>query len=153
MIMRTSVITFSVFLAATVMFWVALANIHYISPPRLVIQFDGKPAGNVKLILPISSGAGYQLDGDGSITSPTPGSESAILVPRPSGGAVSVRFPNHGTKTVDISDQMTKISLVQYWGLVNDQMEQLSLTQEQVAEIESGHKTLAEIEEQMRTRD
>ena len=151
--MRKSVIIVSVAVAVVVLLWAGVANIGYMSPPRLVIKFDGEPAANVTLTLPLSNRVPYQLDDDGSITLPTLGSESSILVPRPTGGAVSVRFPKHGTKTIDIRDRMTTTTVVQYFGLVKNQIEQFDLTEEQVAEIESGQRPLAEIEDQMRRSD
>ena len=148
--MRKPLITVLAIVAGVALLGAGLANMHYMLPPRLVVKFDGQPAANEVLILPLSSSAPYQLDDDGSITSPTPGSESAILIPRPTGGAVSVRFPKHGTKTVDIRDQMTTTTVVQYFGLVKNQIEQFDLTKEQVGQIESGQRSLENIQDQIR---
>ena len=139
-----------VIVAATISLCVGLANIHLLSPPRLTIKFDGKPAANTMLLLPLSSIEPHQLDEAGCITSPNPESACAILVPRPTGGAVSVRFPEHGMKTVDIRDQMMTITFVKYFGLVSNQVEQFALTQQQVAEIESGQRTLSDVQNHTR---
>lgn len=148
--MRKPVFMVAVVVAGTILLCAVLANFYLISPPRLVVTFGGTPASNVPLILPLGSGRPYQLDEDGSIKSPTPGTQSAILVPRPDGGAVSVRFPKHGRKTVDFRDQVQTVTVVQYFGFVHKQSQLFALTKEQVAEIESGHKSLADIEEQIR---
>lgn len=148
--MRKPVFMVAVAVAGTILLCAVLANFHLISPPRLVVTFGGTPASNVPLILPLGSGRPYQLDENGSIKSLTPGTQSAILVPRPGGGAVSVRFPTHGTKTVDFGDQVQTVTVAQYFGLVHKQIQLVALTKEQVAEIESGHKSLADIEEQIR---
>ena len=151
--MRKPIFTVAIVAGVVILLWIALANIHVFSPPRLVIKFNGKPASNVTLILPIDGGQVYQLDENGSINSRTSISESAILVPRPNGGALSVRFPSHGTKTVNCQGKMNTVSVVQYFGLVNNRYEQFTLMKSQVAEIESGNKTLVDIEEQIRRSD
>ena len=48
---------------------------------------------------------------------------------------------------------MNTVTVVQYFGLVNNRYEQFTLTKNQVAEIESGNKTLVDIEEQIRRSD
>lgn len=151
--MRKSISVVAIVAGVVILLWIALANVHVFSPPRLVIKFNGKPASNVTLILPIDGGQVYQLDENGSINLPTPRSDSAILVPRPNGGALSVRFPSHGTKTVNCRGKMNTVSVVQYFGLVNNRYEQFTLMKSQVAEIESGNKTLVDIEEQVRRSD
>lgn len=115
-----------------ILFCVAPANMHYISTPRLVIKFDGKPASNVTLILPSGKKRSHQLDADGSITSRGLGSNSLILIPKPGGGAVSVGFPPHGTKVVDIRDRMTITTHSRYFGLVSEQFESFDLSDDQV---------------------
>jgi hypothetical protein len=147
---RTSIFAVAAVLTAAALFYLALTNIHYFSPPRLVIKFDGNPAANAILILPTSNTAPSKLDPSGGITSPTPSTETAILVSKPSGGAVSSRFPKHGTKTVDIRGRMTMITVVQYFGLVRTQNQQNTLTQDEVAGIESGQNQLADIEDKIR---
>jgi hypothetical protein len=145
---KTSV--FIVTAIAAVLFCVALANMRYITPPRLVIKFDGKPASNVALILPMGNERPYELDADGSITARTLGSGDPILIPKPDGGGVSVGFPKHGTKVVDFQGHMTTTTIVQYFGLVSEQYESFNLTDEEIAEIESGRKSSAEIVEEIR---
>ena len=49
-----------------ILFCAVPANMHYISTPRLVIKFDGKPASNVTLILPAGNKRSHQLDADGA---------------------------------------------------------------------------------------
>jgi hypothetical protein len=129
---------------------VALANMPYTSTPRLVIKFDGRPASNVTLILPLGSDGPYRLDSDGSITARELCSRDYILVPCPDGGGVSVRFPRHGTKVVDFQGRMTTTTIVQYFGVVSDQSESFTLTDEEVADIESGRRSSAEIVEEIR---
>jgi hypothetical protein len=73
---------------AAIVSCLALANIQHISTPRLVIKFDGKPASDVKLILPVSSDRRYQLDGGGGISVRALGSGGPILIPKPDGGEV-----------------------------------------------------------------
>ena len=104
-----------------ILFCVAVANMRYITPPRLVITFDGEPASNVTLILPMNEDGPYQLDDDGSITARGLGSEGLILIPTPDGGGVSVGFPQHGTRVVDFQGRMTITTIVQYFGLVSEQ--------------------------------
>ncbi|WP_145295835.1 hypothetical protein [Crateriforma conspicua] len=124
---------------------------HTISTPRLVIRFEGKPASNVTLILPDGDAAPYQLDGDGSITAREIGwRESLILLPKPDGGGVSVGFPQHGTKVIDFQGRMTTTTIVQYFGLVSNQSEAFTLTDADIADIESGRKSSAEIVEEIR---
>jgi hypothetical protein len=134
-----------------ILFCVALANIRYISTPRLVIKFDGKPASNVTLILPDGGDGPYQLDEEGSITVREIGwSESLILLPKPDGGGVTVGFPRHGTKVIDFQGRMTTITIVQYFGLVSNQSEAFTLTDADIADIESGRRSSAEIVEEIR---
>lgn len=129
-----------------ILFCVALANIRYISTPRLVIKFDGKPASNVALILPDGSDGPYQLNEAGSITAREIGwTESMILLPRPDGGGVSVGFPQHGTRVVDFQGRMTVTTILQYFGLVSEKYESFDSTDEEMAEIASGRKSSAEI--------
>ena len=147
--MRKSVLIVSLVAAGAITFCVLLANISYISVPVLVIKFNGKPASNAALILPVSGDQTFQLDDKGSIKSISRNS-NVILIRKPDGGGVSVRFPKHGTKTIDFRKQLQTVTLVQYFGLVRHDYEQVDLTNEQVAEIKSGRKTLAEIEQQIR---
>ena len=134
-----------------ILFCVALTNMHYISTPRLVIRVEGKPASNVTLILPDGGAGPYQLDGDGSITAREIGwRESLILLPKPDGGGVSVGFPQHGTKVIDFQGRMTTTKIVQYFGLVSNQSEAFTLTDADIADIESGRKSSAEIVEEIR---
>ncbi|QDT62486.1 hypothetical protein SV7mr_50340 [Stieleria bergensis] len=134
-----------------ILFCAALTNMHYISTPRLVIRFEGKPASNVTLILPDGGAGSYQLDGDGSITAREIGwTESLILLPKLDGGGVSVGFPQHGTKVIDFQGRMTTTTIVQYFGLVSEQFESFSLTDADIADIESGQKSSAEIVEEIR---
>ena len=130
---KTSVLI--VLAIATILFCVALANMHHISTPRLAITFDGKPASNVRLIVPVGSCRPYQLDGEGSITARALRSGGLILIPKPDGGGVSVGFPKHGTKVVDFQGRMTT-TIVQYFGLVSNQYEAFSLTDAEVADID-----------------
>jgi hypothetical protein len=116
----------------------------------LVIKFDGKPASNVALILPIGSGRPYQLDADGSITARALGSGDYILVPKPDGGGVSVGFPKHGTKVVDFQGRMVTTTYVRYFGLLSEEFESFNLTDAEVADIESGRKSSVEIVEEIR---
>jgi hypothetical protein len=135
-----------------ILFCVALANMRYITPPRLVIKFDGKPLRNVTLLLPNGGDGPYQLDDDGSITARELGwSETSILVPFPDGGgAATVDFPKHGTKTVDFRGRMTTTEIVQYFGLVSNRYESFSYTDAEAADIESGRRSSAEIMEEIR---
>jgi hypothetical protein len=135
-----------------ILFIVALTNMHLISTPRLVIRFDGKPASNVTLILPDCGDGPYRLDEEGSITAREIGwKESLILLPKPDGGGVSVSFPRHGTKVIDFQGRMTTTMIVQYFGLVSNQSEAFSLTDEDIADIESGRKSSAEIVKEIRS--
>jgi hypothetical protein len=129
---------------------VALTNMHLISTPRLVIRFEGKPASNVKLMLPIGSAGPYQLDEEGSITAREIGWKSLILLPKPDGGGVSVGFPRHGTQVIDFQGRMTTTTIVQYFGLVSNQSESFTLTDRDVEDIKSGRKSSAEIVEEIR---
>ena len=134
-----------------ILFCVALTNMHLISTPSLVIRFEGKPASHVTLILPDGSAGPYQLDAEASITAREFGwSESLILLPKPDGGGVSVGFPRHGTKVIDFQGRMTTTTIVQYFGLVSEQFESFSLTDADVADIESGRKSSAEIVKEIR---
>jgi hypothetical protein len=134
-----------------ILFCVALANIRYISTPRLVIKFDGKPASNVTLILPDGGDGPYQLDEEGSITAREIGwSESLILLPKPDGGGVTVGLPRHGTKVIDFQGRMTTTTIVQYFGLVSNQSEAFTLSDADIADIESGRRSSAEIVEEIR---
>ena len=131
-----------------VLFCVGLLNYRSISPPRLVIRFDGEPASNLPLILPHSADGPYRLDEQGSITAQEIGrSESCILVPLPDGSSVTVRFPKHGTKEVDFQDRVTTTRIVKYFGLVS---EQFSLTDADITDIGNGRTSSAEIGEAMR---
>ena len=135
-------------LIVVVLFCVGLLNYRSISPPRLVIRFDGEPASNLPLILPHSADGPYRLDEQGSITAQEIGrSESCILVPLPDGGSVTVRFPKHGTKEVDFQDRVTTTRIVKYFGLVS---EQSSLTDADITDIGNGRSSSAEIGEAMR---
>ena len=135
-------------LIVVVLFCVGLLNDRSISPPRLVIRFDGEPASNLPLILPHSTDGPYQLDEQGSITAQEIGrSESCILVPLPDGGSVTVRFPKHGTKEVDFQDRVTTTRIVKYFGLVS---EQFSQTDADITDIGNGRSSSAEIGEAMR---
>ena len=130
---------------------IGLVNIRYIATPRLVIKFDGEPASNVTLIMPVSGDGLYRLDEQGSITARELGwNESCILVPRPDGGGVTVCFPKHGTKEVDFQGRVTITRIVKYFGLVSEQFEEFSLTDADIADIESGRKVLADIREGIR---
>jgi len=134
-----------------ILFCVALASTRYISTPRLVVKFDGKPASNVTLILPVGGDGPYQLDEQGSITAREIGwSESSILLPKPDGGGVTVGFPRHGTKVIDFQGRMTTTTVVQYFGLVSNQSEAFTLTDADIADIESGRRSSAEIVEEIR---
>lgn len=134
-----------------ILFCVALTNMHYISTPRLVVRFEGKPASNAILILPEGGDGPYQLDEEGSITAREIGwSESLILLPKPDGGGVSVSFPRHGTKVIDFQGRMTTTTIVQYFGLVSNQSEAFSLTDADIADIETGRKSSAEIVQEIR---
>lgn len=140
-----------VLLLFATLFCVAVANMRYISTPRLVIKFDGEPASNATLILPDGSDGPYQLDDNGSITARAIGwSESLILLPRPGGGGVTVGFPQHGTKVIDFQGRMTVTTIVQYFGLVSERFESFDLTDKEIAEIESGRNSSAEIVESIR---
>ena len=135
-------------LIVVVLFCVGLLNDRSISPPRLVIRFDGEPASNLPLILPHSAYGPYRLDEQGSINAQEIGrSESCILVPLPDGGSVTVRFPKHGTKEVDFQDRVTTTRIVKYFGLVS---EQFSLTDADITDIGNGRSSSAEIGEAMR---
>ena len=135
-------------LIVVVLFCVGLLNDRSISPPRLVIRFDGEPASNLPLILPHSADGPYRLDEQGSITAQEIGrSESCILVPLPDGGSVTVRFPKHGTKEVDFQDRVTTTRIVKYFGLVS---EQFSQTDADITDIGNGRSSSAEIGEAMR---
>ena len=135
-------------LIVVVLFCVGLLNDRSISPPRLVIRFDGEPASNLPLILPHSADGPYRLDEQGSITAQEIGrSESCILVPSPDGGSVTVRFPKHGTKEVDFQDRVTTTRIVKYFGLVS---EQFSQTDADITDIGNGRSPSAEIGEAMR---
>ena len=135
-------------LIVVVLFCVGLLNDRSISPPRLVIRFDGEPASNLPLILPHSADGPYRLDEQGSITAQEIGrSESCILVPAPDGGSVTVRFPKHGTKEVDFQDRVTTTRIVKYFGLVS---EQFSQTDADITDIGNGRSSSAEIGEAMR---
>jgi hypothetical protein len=135
-----------------ILFCVALANIRYISTPRLVIKFHGRPLSNVTLLLPNGGDGPYQLDDDGSITARELGwRETSILVPFPDGsGAATVDFPKHGTKTVDFRGRMTTTEIVQYFGLVSNRYESFSYTDAEAADIVSGRRSSAEIVEEIR---
>jgi hypothetical protein len=134
-----------------ILFCVALTNMHLISTPRLVIRFEGKPASNVTLILPDGGDGPYQLDEEGSITAREIGwSESLILLPKSDGGGVTVGFPRHGTKVIDFQGRMTTTTTVQYFGLASNQSESFTLTDADIADIESGRKSSAEIREEIR---
>jgi hypothetical protein len=137
-----------------ILFCVALANTRYISTPRLVIKFEGKPLSHVTLVLPTGSDGPYQLDKEGSITAREIGwTETSILVPFPDGGGATVGFPKHGTKTVDFQGRVTTTTLVQYFGLVSEEFESFNLTEEEMADIESGRRSSAEIVEAIRQRE
>ena len=137
-------------LIVVVLFCVGLLNYRSISPPRLVIRFDGEPASNLPLILPHSADGPYRLDEQGSITvREIGGSESCILVPLPDGGSVTVRFPKHGTKEVDFQDRVTTTRIVKYFGLVSDQFEEFPLTDTDITDIGSGRSSSTEIGEPM----
>jgi hypothetical protein len=140
---------FTVIAIAAILFCVAVANIRYISTPRVVIKFDGKPASNVILVLPRGSGGPYRLDTEGSITVRELGSGGPILIPKPDGGGVSVGFPQHGTKVVDIRDRVTLSTVVQYFGLVSAEFESFNLTDQQVKDIQAGRKTQDEVLEEI----
>jgi hypothetical protein len=138
---------------AAILLCAMLANMRYITPPRLMIKFDGKPASNVRLVLPASSEGPFQLDKEGSITAREIGwTETSILVPFPNGGGASVGFPKHGTKTVDFQGRVTTTTVVQYFGLVSDQYQSFNLTDEEMADIESGRRSSAEIIEAIRRK-
>ncbi len=135
-----------------ILFCVALANTRYISTPRLVIKFDGRPLSNVTLLLPNGGDGPYQLDDDGSITARELGwRETSILVPFPDGsGGATVDFPKHGTKTVDFRGRMTTTEIVQYFGLVSEEFEAFNLSDEEMADIESGRRSSAEFVDEIR---
>ena len=134
-------------LIVVVLFCVGLLNYRSISPPRLVIRFDGEPASNLPLILPHSADGPYRLDEQGSITAQEIGrSESCILVPLPDGGSVTVCFPKHGTKEVDFQGRVTTTRIVKYFGLVSEQFTQ---TDADITDIGNGRSSSAEIGEAM----
>lgn len=135
---------------AAILVRVAMMNPQYISTPRLVVKFEGKPLSNVALVLPSRSGAPFTLDSEGSITVRELGSGGPILVPLPNGGAAAVGFPQHGTKIVDFQGPVTTTTFVQYFGFVSNQSESFSLTDAQQAELESGSKSMEEILEEIR---
>ena len=138
-------------LIVVVLFCVGLVSHRSISPPRLVIRFDGEPASNLPLILPHSADGPYRLDEQGSITAREIGrSESCILVPSPDGGSVTVCFPTHGTKEVDFQGRVTTTRIVKYFGLVSDHFEEFSLTDADITDIGNGRSSSAEIGEPMR---
>jgi hypothetical protein len=144
-------VVFTMVAIIAILLCVALANMHLISTPRLAIRFEGKPASNVTLILPDGGAGPYQLDEEGSITAREIGwTESLILLPKPDGGGVSVGFPRHGTKVIDFQGRMTTTTIVQYLGLVSEQFESFSLTDADIADIESGRKSSAEIVKEIR---
>ena len=135
-------------LIVVVLFCVGLLNYRSISPPRLVIRFDGEPASNLPLILPRSTYGPYRLDEQGSINAQEIGrSESCILVPLPDGGSVTVCFPKHGTKEVDFQGRVTTTRIVKYFGLV---LEQFTQTDADITDIGNGRSSSAEIGEAMR---
>lgn len=135
-----------------ILFCIAIANTCYISTPRLVIRFHGRPLSNVTLLLPNGGDGPYQLDDDGSITARELGwRETSILVPFPDGsGGAKVDFPKHGTKTVDFRGHMTTTEIVQYFGLVSEEFEAFNLSDEEIAYIVSGRKSSAEIVDEFR---
>jgi hypothetical protein len=51
---------------------------------------------------------------------------------------------------VDFQGRITIITIVQYFGLVSNQSEAFCLTDAEVADIDSGRRSLAEIVEQIR---
>jgi hypothetical protein len=133
-----------------ILFCIVLANMRFINPPRLVIKVDGKPASNRTLILPVGSERPYQLDADGSVTTQALDSRGPILIPKPDGGGVSVHFPQHGTKVIDFQSRMKTTTIVQFFGLVSERHESFNLTDEEMADIESGRRSSAEIVEEIR---
>jgi hypothetical protein len=135
-----------------ILFCVALANMRYITPPRLVIKFHGRPLSNVTLLLPNGGDGPYQLDDEGSITARELGwRETSILVPFPDGsGGATVDFPKHGTKVIDFQGRMNTTTIVQYFGLVSEEYESFKYTDEEMADIVSGRKSSAEIMEEIR---
>lgn len=124
---------------------VVFFNIQYISPPTLVVYFNGKPAANAPLLLPVNGKGISKLDYKGSIRSSDPTVETAIYLETPAGEMVSIQFPKHGTKTVDIRAETIDIDVEQFFGLIKTDVEQIKLSDQKAGKLGNEQEDAANV--------
>ena len=118
----------SLVLLVSMVVGVVFFNIQHISPSTLVVYFNGKPAANAPLLLPVNRKGISKLNHKGSIRSSHPTAETAIYLETPEGEMVAIQFPKHGTKTVDIRSETIDIVVEQFFGLIKTDVEQINLS-------------------------
>ena len=64
---------------------------------------------------------------------------------KPDGGVVSVQFPKHGKKSVDIREGIIYVTIEQYFGLLKTQVEQVDLTQLQTEKIKNDKQGMTDV--------
>ena len=96
----------------------------YISKPTLVVRFDGKPIKDAEIVLP----TGLSFDEFGKVVSPHPGKNDFVIVVKSPDGCYSISFPNHGTKTVDICEDITYTTLNQLFGVYEEKSKSIEFS-------------------------
>lgn len=145
MIKHPSRIAIILIFGAMVSVIVGWSNVHNISPPTIIVLFDGEVAANKPLILPASGEGVVKLDQAGSIQRSAMLGGSAIMLSKPDGGVVSVQFPKHGKKSVDIRKGIIYVTIEQYFGLLKTQVEQVDLTQLQTEKIKNDKQGMTDV--------
>jgi hypothetical protein len=118
------------------------------SPPRLTILINGSPAANIA-VTDFQTMAPRKTDSTGTIAREGDSEQQhAVLVPMQGGILRQVPFPVKGHATVDLRKRYSRRTTVCYdYGVLRSEetTEQFDLTDEEVAAIEAGETTRAQV--------
>ena len=128
----------------------AWLNIQYISPSTLIALFDGEVVSNTSLILPTSANGVVKLDQAGSIQRSATAVGAAIMLEKPDGRVVSIQFPQHGKKLLDIRENIIHVTTEQYFCLLKTHVAYVDLTQPQIHEIKNDKQGRPDVNGQSR---